>query len=43
MPRPDQDAVPSYPLRLLRIPVPAVVIDFIQRTFVLRLLPRDIA
>ena len=40
----DQDAVPVFSLRLLRIPVLAEVTDFVlQRQFAFRLLPRDIA
>ena len=40
----DQDAVPAFPLRLLRTPMLAEVIDFVfQRRFAFRLLPHDIA
>ena len=42
MPRSDQDAVPAFPLRLIRVPILAEVTDF-QRPFVFRILPRDVA
>ena len=44
MPRPDQDAVTAFPLRLIRIPILDEVAGFVlQRPFVFRLFPRDIA
>ena len=44
MPRFDQDAVTAFLLRLIRIPIPDEVIDFVlQRPSAFRLLPRDIA
>ena len=42
MPRSDQGAVLTFPLRLLRIPIRAEVICFVhQQPFALRLFPRD--
>ena len=44
MPRSDEDAVPAFPLRLIRVPILAEVIDFVlERPFAFLLLPRDIA
>ena len=42
--RSGQDAVPAFPLRLLRIPILAEAIYFVlQQPFAFRLLSRDIA
>ena len=44
MPRSDEDAVPPFPLRLLRVVILDEVMDFVvQRPFAFLLLARDIA
>ena len=44
MPRSDQDAVPVFPLRLIRIPILAKVIDFVfSDRLYSAFFPRDIA